>query len=468
MRTVLRILTVALPLAGFACLAFLAGIIIAIKQDPPYHAVRDALMAYCAYAARAEIVAEVWPEYMWYPAEESGEGLLQSDPDHMQGDYTIFTSTDAASATLVDREGTVVYQWQAPFWRVFPNPKHVPAWVAERYIVMRRAIAYPNGDLLALYETVANTPTGCGLAKLDALGNVLWTYEDYAHHDVDVGADGRIYVLVHELHRLEDRKGALDLRADAPLVEDCVAILDENGRELSRISLLEALADSPFFRPILTHVDPYGDVTHNNTVHVVSEEFASHYPEVSPGDLMVCLRNLNLVAVVRPETKAMVWATNGPWDHPHDPDPLANGNLMIFDNYMVQGAKHGSAVVEFDPRTRSVAWQYTGDDTRRLRSDIRGCQQQLAGGNVLITEGDRGRVVEVDRSGAIVWEYVHPARGGPHDELLPLVCGARRYAADELPFLAATVDESLASTSLRSVPPASGNQASLGNSHDSL
>lgn len=466
MRTASRILFVAMPLAGFAILVFLAGIVTAIQQQPPFHSVRDALLAYHAYSSREHIVNEQWPEYMWYPADGPSGGVLQSDPDRVQGDYTLFTSTDTTSATLVDRAGTVMHQWNAPFWQVFPNSKHVPSWVSDRYIVMRRAMAYPNGDLLALYETVANTPTGCGLAKLDSHGNVLWAYDDYAHHDLDIGPDGRIYVLLHELRRLGTEQDSLGLRSDIPVVENCVAILDADGREQSRISLLEALAASPYYRPILTHVDHFGDVTHNNTVQLIGEEFAAHYPEVSAGDLMVCLRNLNLVAIVSPASGKLVWATNGPWEHPHDPDPLPNGNIMIFDNYLVQGTHHGSAVLEFDPRSRNVAWQYTGDNGRPLRSDIRGCQQLLASGNVLITECDRGRIVEVDRSGEIVWEFVHPARGGRDNQLLPLVCGARRYAADELPFLQSASAESLASSDAYSAGEPGATLTSQGKHHD--
>jgi hypothetical protein len=60
----------------------------------------------------------------------------------------------------------------------------------------------------------------------------------------------------------------------------------------------------------------------------------------------------------------------------------------------------------------------------------------LANGNVLITESDRGRILEVNPRKQIVWEYVHPVRGGDSDELIPVVAGARRYDPSELPFVA--------------------------------
>jgi hypothetical protein len=434
-RWTMRFFVVVLPILGIACLAYIFGMVMAIKQTPPFHSVRDALLAICSLTAQQHILADEWPKYAWYPAADAKGGVLHADSKKIQGDYTLFTSADACTATLIDNAGMEVHRWEAPFWKVFSQSQSVPTWVTERFIVMRRAIAYPNGDLLALYETVANTPSGCGLAKMNVDGKVLWSYDEYAHHDVEVGPDGRIYVLVHELRRLTEQDGEIHSLTDLPVIEDCLAILDSEGREQARISLLDALVASPYFRPLLTHVDRYGDVTHNNTVHLVGDQFASHYPEISPGDLMVCMRNLNLVAVVNLETESIVWATNGPWEHPHDPDPLPNGNIMIFNNFITQGASHGSAVMEFDPRTRETPWQYTGQKARHLRSDTRGCQQQLASGNVLITEGDRGRIVEVTRSGTTVWEFVHPLRAGEAQQLLPLVCGAVRYEAQELPFL---------------------------------
>lgn len=430
-----RVLFTMLPIVGIITLAFLAGMITAIKQAPPYRSVRDALIAFYSLSAQEDMMGKQWPGHLWYPTSHTAGGVLRAEEDRIQGDYTLLTSSNSCTATLIDHSGAVVHRWDAPFRRTFPKSKHVPAWVTDQYIIMRRAIAYPNGDLLALYETIANTPSGCGLAKFDVAGQLIWAFNEHTHHDFSIGNDGRIYVLVHELSRMDEAEDKLHIQPGLPLIEDFVVILDSNGQECSRFSLLDAMLESPYCRPMLTHVDLYGDVTHNNTVHFIDQEFASHYPEISPGDLMVCLRNLNLVAVVNPESAAIVWATNGPWEHPHDPDPLPNGNIMIFDNFTAHGAKHGSAVLEFDPRSRDVRWTYSGDDQHPFRSDTRGCQQKLAEGNVLITEGDGGRILEVDRLGQVVWEYVHPLRGGEDNQLLPLVCGALRYTAEELPFI---------------------------------
>ena len=87
------------------------------------------------------------------------------------------------------------------------------------------------------------------------------------------------------------------------------------------------------------------------------------------------------------------------------------------------------------PRRETLFGSITGTAESPFRSDLRSRQQLLPGGNVLITEADGGRLLEVTRSGEVVWEYMNPIRGGEDEELIPVVCGGRRYSAKELPFL---------------------------------
>ncbi|HJP05426.1 MAG: hypothetical protein QGG67_07840 [Gammaproteobacteria bacterium] len=59
----------------------------------------------------------------------------------------------------------------------------------------------------------------------------------------------------------------------------------------------------------------------------------------------------------------------------------------------------------------------------------------LPNGNTLITESDRGRLLEVSPAGEIVWEYVNPDRGGPDNTYSPALMWGQRYMPEELSFL---------------------------------
>ena len=86
---------------------------------------------------------------------------------------------------------------------------------------------YPNGDLLVVYEAVGDTPYGYGIVKLDKNSNILWRYFGRAHHDIDVGPDGRIYALTHDIVDFPADFG----RLATPRLEDNLVVLSPDGEE---------------------------------------------------------------------------------------------------------------------------------------------------------------------------------------------------------------------------------------------
>ncbi len=419
-------------LAGLSFLLFVLGALAAYRDWPAARYVRHASLAAQALVAQGELSADRYPKYLWFPAVHSERGLTRRDAARSQPGYTLYSSGHKAQVTLLDETGNVVHCWEAPFSRVWPDARHVRGWVPDRSVAIRRAHVFPNGDLLALYESPLHTPSGCGLARLDRHGDVKWRLDENAHHDFSLGPGGRIVVLTHEV---SGHAPANWEQLVTPFVEEFVTVLTPDGEVVQRLSLFEMLGRSPFHRPLVTHADQMGDVLHSNTVRVIGPGFASRHEGVAPGDVMVCLRNVNLVVVVDLRRESIGWAMTGPWRLPHDSDPLPDGSMLIFDNCFARGTEHGSRVIRFDPRTGAVRWQYAGGEAGTLRSDIRSCQQLLPNANVLITESDRGRLIEVSPAGRVVWEYVNPVRGGDHDELIPIVTGARRYRAEEVPFV---------------------------------
>ena len=135
----------------------------------------------------------------------------------------------------------------------------------------------------------------------------------------------------------------------------------------------------------------------------------------------------------------IVWAVRGPWLAQHDPDILANGNILLFDNLGnfldadgsdAEGGGGRSRILEFDPSTMAIAWQYAGTAEEPFESDVRASQERLANGNTLITEETRGRIIEVTPDHEIVWEFVNPVRaegrGDDGGDLIPIVSWAER------------------------------------------
>jgi outer membrane protein assembly factor BamB len=156
-------------------------------------------------------------------------------------------------------------------------------------------------------------------------------------------------------------------------------------------------------------MDSSGDVLHLNSVEVIDRDTAF----ARSGDLLVCLRSLDLVLVIDRQLERIVWGwSDGQTilDRPHHPTLLANGNLLVFDNGWRRGT---TRVVEVDPLSSQVVWQYPQEPSPRFFTKRGGLAQPLPNGNLLITESDRGHVFEITRSGDVVWDFWNPrfARG---------------------------------------------------------
>ena len=137
------------------------------------------------------------------------------------------------------------------------------------------------------------------------------------------------------------------------------------------------------------------------------------------------------------EQEAVTWLARGDWQKQHDPDFLANGNILLFNNIdlkLNEAGERVSSVIEFNPQTQAVEWSFSGTQSEPLYTSARGSQQRLPNGNTLITESQSGRIIEVTRTGEVVWEYYNPDRYGPNGDQLPSIFWASRYAASTIDF----------------------------------
>jgi hypothetical protein len=147
------------------------------------------------------------------------------------------------------------------------------------------------------------------------------------------------------------------------------------------------------------------DILHVNSVQIIDQDRDAIFRR---DHLLICSLTLDLIGVVDPESETLLWTWGpGELDRPHDPRLLANGNILIFDN----GNRRGySRVVEMDPGTGEIVWEYRGSPPESFFSNWGGSSQRLENGNTLITESDEGRAFEVTRDGRIVWEFYNPGR----------------------------------------------------------
>jgi hypothetical protein len=209
---------------------------------------------------------------------------------------------------------------------------------------------------------------------------------------------------------------------------DSVCVLDPDGRELRRISLLSALERSDY-AAILARVASEGAVLHTNTVAILDGRLSDRSPAFRAGNLLLSFRSLDVVAVLDPQAEKIVWALLGPWRAQHSPRLLENGRMLVFDNFT--GMRVGtSRVLEIDPFTQAIAWRYGETEGQRFFSQSNGQAERLGNGDTLIVESNAGRAIEVTPAGDIVWEYVNPFRAGEKQELQATLTQLTRLPAD--------------------------------------
>lgn len=248
------------------------------------------------------------------------------------------------------------------------------------------------------------------LARIGPCGEVMWVTEGRFHHVVTQSYDGTLWSW--ESPAQPDPRAVADAKAAGGNRETqyLVQLDAATGERLRSISLERdiiaanglvgrmALRTQENPRQLTYCCDPF----HPNDIEILPPELAAAFPLFVPGDLLISLRSINLVAVLDHATLRPKWSGTGPWHQQHDPDFLPDGTISVFNNNMGLGA---SQIVVANPATGEHRVAFDGAARGNFYSWRRGRHQHLPNGNIVIAESERGRVIEVNRAGEIVWAF---------------------------------------------------------------
>jgi hypothetical protein len=437
-----------LSILGVAGLSYLLGAAVMFFQLPSSDFLSQAFAGGKAWSERGKPALNPFTP----PEIDGREGVTVDRPGQTYDGFTLFTTNQGARATLVDMRGKVIHQWELPFRQAWPRAPHIQDPLRDDQIHWFRCHLFPNGDLLAIYQSDSDTPAGYGLVKLNKDSKLLWKYAGRVHHDLDVDEKGTIYTLTH---RLKSKAPAGLDYLPTPYVADSLVVLSPDGREVESVPVEEAFRDSAYALLMSTAIaeqaiprDPArrtssfeaflqptkGDLFHTNSVKVLPPARAGKFPLFRAGQVLISLRSLHAIAVLDVRKRSVVWAALGPWRIQHDAQFLDNGRLLLFDNH---GWGKGCRVLEYDPVTQAIPWFYSEADSGPFHAAFRGMQQRLPNGNTLIVDPDNRRLFEVTRGKELVWEHLCPLPPVSPDQQAGAraITGARRYSAEELTFL---------------------------------
>lgn len=327
---------------------------------------------------------------------ESADGVVDIDPERSYPGYNLYVLFRLCTAELIDPSGTVVQRWKYEPGRHWDNCELLP-----------------DGDLVV----TGADPTRPGLTGIEddkrflmriAPDNrVVWKRPMTAHHDVEVTPQGGLLTLSFERRVIPEVHAAVETRDDA------ISLLDMEGTVVDRLGLYDVLRKRPevfrfqTVRPEREADTTWVDLFHCNSVEWMRRQnlFGTH-PLYSQDYVLVCSRHQDRVFIVDFKRRELVWAWGeGQLDGPHDATLLESGRILLFDNGLGRG---WSRVLEVDPRTNEIAWEYKSPNPRDFYTKSKGSCQRLPNGNTLIANSDNARAFEVTPEGETVWEWVCP------------------------------------------------------------
>ena len=315
-------------------------------------------------------------------------GLIHYTPAACQLGYTLFSTTRGGKdAYLIDMQGNVVHRWHSE------EGIHYSYLLDNGNLLCRTMPPQEAGGIEAVGGSSAS------IIELDWDGNLVWAYRDNAlHHDYERLANGNTLALLWQPlpDGLPDRvQGGYDVDFAPGMLGDVVREVTPDGATVWEWRSWEHLDLS---EDVISHMEPRREWTHQNCLNVTPD-----------GDLLVSYRLTSTVGIVDRSSGAFKWKW-GPGElyQQHHPTWLDSGRVLIFDNGSHRrGASH-SRIVEVDPETNQIHWQYLGSPAISFYSYNISSAERQPNGNTLICEGAPGRMFEVTPSGEIVWEYINP------------------------------------------------------------
>ena len=330
-------------------------------------------------------------------------GLLRCHSGGAYRGYTLFSPNGGSDAYLIDMEGNVVHRWSHP------------GGIAYGYLLA-------NGNLL--FRDQGTDPPGADhIRELDWEGRLVWEYHNPSLRRHNRLPNGNNLILLQRDRISAEltgrvRGGFTTASEPEQMLGDQVVEVTPDGAEVS----VWRSAD---------HLDPETDVI---CPLERRDAWGSANDLTSSSDgrtFLISFRVLDTVALVDRSTGEITWKWGpGNISHQHHPTYLDNGNVLLLDNGAHRRGLSYSRVVEVDPATSEIVWQYQGSPMVSFFTHFTGGAQRLPNGNTLITEGQTGRLFEVTPVGEIVWEYVSPFVVPSQFGMANGVFRAHRYGPD--------------------------------------
>ncbi len=330
-------------------------------------------------------------------ASPADQGAIDSSGEAYPG-VTLITvqsfdsfSRNNGEAMIVSPNGMINWRFDPPDTRVFDAEM-----IDENTVMVSMATRRPASECPEPFDNTDPNPAICvenRVVEVDTDTNQIgWNYTWYD-----------VWVQDHEVHdadRLDNGNTAI-----VDMGNDRAFVVNPEGEIVWKWNATERIGPGSDFwnnhvpdaeKDRLEPVHPEADWTHINDIDAVRGD-----------NLLLSIRNFDVILEVEGETGDIVNVTGTPGDglidEQHDPNHLGGPDTMLVADSV------NNRVIEIDPATGDRLWEYTGTD-RRLQWPRDA--DRLPNGNTLIVDSRNFRVLEVNATGHVVWEYSLEIRQG--------------------------------------------------------
>jgi hypothetical protein len=364
-------------------------------------------------------------------------GLLRYDKAKTQPGYVLLAPFSTTNIYLIDNDANIINKWETP------------------YKPGAHAILLENGNLLTAAVVPEPPPmyfggTGGLIRELTWDNKVVWEYRlatptEIQHHTFDRMPNGNTLILYWEQKSWDEAiKKGRDPKTTYPkgvispydprkektpamgIWPDAVREVDKNGKTVWEWHAWDHVGMGPDkIDPNQTLPEKFGliysgpDWTHFNTVQ--------YLPDTD--QIILNSRNFGEFYIIDHKTGKIVYRWGNPsmygagkpvvgYDDdgdqilfgPHHANKIANGNVTIFDNGTVRPSGNYSRIIEMDPKTNKIVWEFGsgGHTTVLFHSAYQGGVQKMPNGNYFVTSTAQGHLFEVTPDKKVVWDFVNP------------------------------------------------------------
>jgi len=311
---------------------------------------------------------------------------------HMYDASKAYDGYNLYNGMLMDMQGNVIKRWRSIYLGVLDSEGN---YYAQQYYEAPKFGKYTFDD------------------------KVIWEKNIPIHHQIALMGNGNVLTFGKIVRMYNGR----DVEFDTILEFD-----GDTGELVSNYSIYDHLAEFQQYHRELELDQPEGaeipeshrmnqsiwgghyDYYHANYINLIPQNtLSSEYEAFQKGNWILSFRHGSMVFILDKDTQDILWRAiydqvEGTLEGQHSPQILDNGRVLVMDNGRY---RESSRVIEIDPITLKVLWEYTNPDFYTLSQ---GNVQLLLNGNMLVAETEKGHVFEITRDGKTVWDFYSPDR----------------------------------------------------------